>query len=80
MVAVPIPKPEERTIKRPVSNCAGCGATKVSMALKEGLRRYNKDNKTKLKLESHLFSEPKNYPKIIGKLTLPNVANPPKGP
>lgn len=50
MAVVAIPKPEERTIKRPVSNCPGCGATKVSMALKEGLRRYNKQNKTKLKL------------------------------
>lgn len=50
MVTVAIPKPETRTIKRPVANCPGCGATKVSMALKEGLRRYNKENKTKLKL------------------------------
>lgn len=50
MAAVAIPKPEERTIKRPVANCTGCGATKVSMALKEGLRRYNKENKTSIKL------------------------------
>ncbi|MEM2933505.1 MAG: thiamine pyrophosphate-dependent enzyme [Halobacteria archaeon] len=50
MQAVAIPKPEERTIKRPVANCPGCGATKVSMALKEGLRRYNKENKTSYKL------------------------------
>lgn len=50
MAAIAIPKPEERTTKRPVANCAGCGATKVSMALKEGLKRYNKQNKTKFKL------------------------------
>jgi TPP-dependent indolepyruvate ferredoxin oxidoreductase alpha subunit len=30
------------TTMRPVSNCAGCGDTKISYAIKEGLRRFNK--------------------------------------
>jgi TPP-dependent indolepyruvate ferredoxin oxidoreductase alpha subunit len=30
---------------RPVSNCPGCGITKTSYALKEGLRRFNKELK-----------------------------------
>jgi len=35
------------TIARPVSNCAGCGDTKVSWSIKEGLRRFNKKYKDK---------------------------------
>ncbi len=32
----------EYTTMRPVSNCPGCGDTKISYAIKEGLRRFNK--------------------------------------
>ena len=35
------------TIARPASNCAGCGDTKVSWSIKEGLRRFNKKYKDK---------------------------------
>jgi len=33
------------TTMRPVSNCPGCGITKTSYSLKEGLRRFNKELK-----------------------------------
>lgn len=36
-------KQDEITYMRPVSNCAGCGDTKVSWSLFEGLKRFNKD-------------------------------------
>ena len=34
---------DEVTYARPVSNCSGCGDTKVSWSLKEGLRRFNRE-------------------------------------
>ena len=37
-------------------------------------------NKPKLNLELHLFPKPKNYPKIVEKLTIPDLANLPKSP
>ncbi|MBW1981881.1 MAG: hypothetical protein JRJ12_11735 [Deltaproteobacteria bacterium] len=35
---------EEVTYMRPVSNCAGCGDTKVSWSLFEGMKRFNRDH------------------------------------
>lgn len=34
---------DEITYLRPVSSCSGCGDTKVSWSLKEGLRRFNRE-------------------------------------
>lgn len=38
---------DEVTYMRPVSNCAGCGDTKVSWSVLEGMRRYNREHKLK---------------------------------
>ena len=38
---------DEITYMRPVSNCAGCGDTKVSWSVLEGMRRFNRANELK---------------------------------
>ena len=38
---------DEVTYMRPVSNCAGCGDTKVSWSVLEGMRRYNREHQLK---------------------------------
>lgn len=37
---------QEYTTMRPVANCPGCGITKTSYAIREGLRRFNKEEKS----------------------------------
>ena len=37
------PAKDEVTYMRPVSNCAGCGDTKVSWSVHEGMRRFNRE-------------------------------------
>ena len=34
---------DEITYLRPVSNCSGCGDTKVSWSVREGMRRFNRE-------------------------------------
>jgi len=38
---------DETTYMRPVSNCAGCGDTKVSWSVLEGMRRFNRAKELK---------------------------------
>ena len=38
---------DEITYLRPVSNCSGCGDTKVSWSVREGMRRFNRQLKLK---------------------------------
>lgn len=38
-------RPEQFTTMRPVANCPGCGDTKISYSIKEGLRRFNREKK-----------------------------------
>ena len=44
---LPLQAQDEITYMRPVSNCAGCGDTKVSWSVFEGMRRFNRANKLK---------------------------------
>jgi len=37
------PAKDEVTYMRPVSNCSGCGDTKVSWSVHEGMRRFNRE-------------------------------------
>lgn len=38
---------DETTFMRPVSNCAGCGDTKVSWSVLEGMKRFNREHELK---------------------------------
>jgi len=38
---------DEITYLRPVSNCSGCGDTKISWSVREGMRRFNQQLKLK---------------------------------
>jgi len=38
---------DEITYMRPVSNCAGCGDTKVSWSVYEGMKRFNREHELK---------------------------------
>lgn len=44
---VPFQVQDEITYMRPVSNCAGCGDTKVSWSVLEGMRRFNRAKELK---------------------------------
>ncbi len=44
---LPLQPQDEITYMRPVSNCAGCGDTKVSWSVLEGMRRFNREHEFK---------------------------------
>jgi TPP-dependent indolepyruvate ferredoxin oxidoreductase alpha subunit len=44
---LPLQAQDEITYMRPVSNCPGCGDTKVSWSVFEGMRRFNRAHKLK---------------------------------
>jgi TPP-dependent indolepyruvate ferredoxin oxidoreductase alpha subunit len=47
MAAISNTARDEITYMRPVSNCAGCGDTKVSWSVYEGMRRFNRERELK---------------------------------
>ena len=63
--------PDETTYMRPVSNCAGCGDTKVSWSVFEGLKKFGGVVAVETTV---VFPQPESlYKKLITKLSIEKI-------